>query len=159
MDKELREAYSEIYYIISVAPSDFQNKISDKFKKNIDEKRDKNYNVNIDMTKPLAKQNLKPETKTMLAMMYYNYWGENDIEKEELSKKFRENERKYQKEQEQFYFKNNPKMQVQAQTPTQTQQIQQQTNQVIPNQSEVPTIYKDKWYYKFKNFFKRIFKK
>ena len=166
MDKELREAYSEIYYIISVAPSDFQNKISDKFKKNIDAKRDKDYNVNIDMTKPLSKQNLKPETKTMLAMMYYNYWSADDNEKAELSNKFRENERKYQKQQEAFYFKNNQNQnmqqqpQVQTQTQNQAQQMQQQEPDAqIPDLSGLPTVYKDKWYYKFKNFFKRIFKK
>lgn len=161
MDKQLREAYSEIYYILSVAPSEYQSKISDKFKRNIDERRDKKYNVNIDMTKPLNTQNLKPETKAMLAMMYYNYWSENDQEKKELSKMFIDNEKKFQKQQEDVFFNNKQKMEVKTQVqPVKQEQVQQQEqDDVIQNISELPTVYKDTWYIKFKNFFKRLFKK
>ena len=50
--------------------------------------------------------NLKEETRGLLALMYENYWCPEE-EKQDLQKKFYENEQKYQEELRQKYNPDN----------------------------------------------------
>ena len=61
---------------------------------------------NLDYSKKLNEMNLKEETRGLLALMYENYWCPEE-EKQDLQKKFYENEQKYQEELRQKYNPDN----------------------------------------------------
>ena len=70
------------------------------------ENASKNYICNLDYSKKLNDMELKEETRGLLALMYEKYWCPEE-EKEELKKKFNENEKKYQEELREKYNPDN----------------------------------------------------
>lgn len=85
---DINKAYQEVNYILSKAPEELKEKISPKVLNQIDLRRDRNYEVNFDMSKPLGSQNLLDSTKSILSMMYYDYWCKDEEEKKNLAGKF-----------------------------------------------------------------------
>lgn len=100
---ELAKAYTEVYSILSFVDEYYINKISSKFIEYIYYKKDNNYTPDIDMSIPLENQKLMQETVNILAMIKYNYWCENEKEKQELLTILNENEEKYQAELREKY--------------------------------------------------------
>ena len=70
-----------------------------KFLKDVESKE---YIPNIDPYKELDKQDIKPKTKTLLTIIYRNYWC-NEQERVELDKKLIENDKKYEQELREKY--------------------------------------------------------
>lgn len=73
--------------------------------------KDSNKNVNIDLNKSLLEQNISEESKDLIALIYYNYFADEN-EKSQISKIWVNNEKIYQKNLEENYdlnsiFKNN----------------------------------------------------
>ncbi len=141
---ERKEAYAEISEILRCMDEKYVKKIPHQlmefFKKNSLE----NYNFSVDMNKPLAKQNLKRKTLAILAMLNINYWCESEEHKQELLRKYNENERKHQEELREKYnpdnlFKN--------------KEIKAENVESIVD----IVVYKESIFIKIKNWFKRTF--
>ncbi len=98
-------AYSEVYEIINLIGEEYKNKIPTELLQMIDEERDKEYKPNINTKRPLKEQNIHQRTYDILGMLQLNYWCNDENEKKELIKKFKENDKKREKE---IYEKYNP---------------------------------------------------
>ena len=70
------------------------------------ENMDNQYEYIVDKTKRLNEQEMLPETKEILALIYEDYWATDD-ERKQLMKKSYENERKYQEEINKKYVSDN----------------------------------------------------
>ena len=79
---------TDISIIISMMPSQMQDKISQKLKDFIENNKAENYSSNINPTVPLKEQILKKETKAMLGIIYRDY-----LCSEEQRRKLLENEK------------------------------------------------------------------
>lgn len=88
-----REAYSEVYFILLNMEWSDVKKIPKDIIKIISKNRIKNYDVNINPYIPLESQQLKEETKAILALFYRKFWCPND-KKEIVEREFKENLKK-----------------------------------------------------------------
>ena len=100
--KEFAEATTEINKILSYLPTEYIEKIPIKLRKFLKDVESKEYIPNIDPYKELDKQDIKPKTKTLLTIIYRNYWC-NEQERVELDKKLIENDKKYEQELREKY--------------------------------------------------------
>ena len=85
-----REAYSEVYFILLHMEYSDVKKIPKKIVDVIRKNRIKNYAVKIDPLIPLQYQELKKETKAILALLYRKFLAD-EAKREELEKEFIEN--------------------------------------------------------------------
>lgn len=94
MKNEQGESYTEVLTILNYMETEYQQKIPKKlidfFKRN----SAKDYKFDIDLAIPLKEQKLKDKTLSILAILNLNYWCENEVEKQELIKKYSENEKR-----------------------------------------------------------------
>lgn len=100
--KEFSEAITEINKIFSYLPTEYIEKIPIKLRKFLKDVESKEYIPNIDPYKQLDEQDIKPKTKTLLTIIYRNYWC-NEQERAELDKKLIENDKKYEEELREKY--------------------------------------------------------
>lgn len=115
---EFAEAAAEINEILSYLPNEYVQKIPKKLRDFFEKVKSNNYILKIDPYKSLEEQELKPKTKTLLTIIYRNYWC-NEEEKEELDKILIENDRKYEEELREKYnpddiFKNRDNRNIQV---------------------------------------------
>ena len=118
--KEFAEATTEINKILTYLPTEYVEKIPKKLRMFFINVESKEYIPNIDPYKQLDEQDLKPKTKTLLTIIYRNYWC-NEQEKAELDKILIENDRKYEEELREKYnpddiFKNRNKTTIVEET-------------------------------------------
>ena len=73
MKIEYRQALFEIYKILENTDEEIINKIPEKFIKFVKENMDTNYKFELKKGKELVKQNLKDETKQIIALIYKKY--------------------------------------------------------------------------------------
>ena len=111
--KEFAEASAEINEILKYLPEEYIGKIPTKLKDFFTKVEDKDYITNIHPSKPLDEQDIKPKTKTLLTILYREYWC-NEEEKAELDKILMENDKQYEAELREKYnldniFKKNEK--------------------------------------------------
>lgn len=104
--KEFAEASAEISEILSYLPNEYIQKIPKKLRDFFEKVKSKNYISKITPYKVLEEQELKPKTKTLLTIIYRNYWCSEE-EKKEIDKILIENDRKYEKELRQKYNPDN----------------------------------------------------
>ncbi len=95
MTKEFTEASSEINEILGYLPNEYVEKIPVKLREFFKQVADKDYVSNIDPYKTLDQQNMKLKTKTLLTIIYREYWC-NDEEKIELDKVLIKNDKKHE---------------------------------------------------------------
>ena len=99
MEQNLQKAYSEICEILNLMEKEYVNKVPKKIKVFFKNERNNEYKCKIDINIPLENQNLQKETLTILAILYLNYWCENEEERQELIKYFndidKQNQEKY----------------------------------------------------------------
>ena len=106
LNQRYAEASVEVLDILEhMDPNDLV-KVSNKFIDFLKENASREYMCNLDYSKKLNEMNLKEETRGLLALMYENYWCPEE-EKQDLQKKFYENEQKYQEELRQKYNPDN----------------------------------------------------
>ncbi len=96
------KAASEVLAILRNTNRKEVNKISPKFLEILKENCSKTYKPYFDPTKEIRELDLMLETQTLLAIIYMNYWA-NDEQKVVFKKKMHENELKYQEEQRKKY--------------------------------------------------------
>ena len=84
-----KEAYQEIYYILQNMEEEDVAKIPQNIIDVFEKNRVKHYQVNIDPALPLKDQQIKEETKAILALLYRKYWSDPEM-REQLEKEFYE---------------------------------------------------------------------
>lgn len=146
----IARAYSEVDAILEKMDKANVEKIPIKLRKMFKEEKDVEYQNKIDIYNKVQKKELEPKTLTLLAMLYLNYWCENDEEKNSLIKQYAENDRKSEEETREKYnpdnlFKNKEK----------------NKEQIANNSTETSLIIveKEKWYKKIFNIIKGLFSK
>lgn len=147
--KEFAEASTEINEILKYLPEDYVYKIPVKLKDFFKKVEDKEYVTNIDQNNSLDEQDIKPKTKTLLTILYREYWC-NEEEKAELDKILMENDKKYEAELREKYnpdniFKNKYVTEISEE-------------EILENTNKLPVEIKESLFKKVINFFKRIFK-
>ena len=86
MKIEYRKALFEVYKILENTDEEIINKIPEKFMKFVKENMDTNYKFELEKGKELIKQNLKDETKQIIALIYKDYiCDEKEHEKEVIN--------------------------------------------------------------------------
>ena len=86
MKIEYRQALFEVYKILENTDEEIINKIPEKFMKFVKENMDTNYKFELEKGKELIKQNLKDETKQIIALIYRDYiCDEKEHEKEVIN--------------------------------------------------------------------------
>ena len=106
LNQRYAEASVEVLDILEHMDPNHLVKVSNKFIDFLKENASREYMCNLDYSKKLNEMNLKEETRGLLALMYENYWCPEE-EKQDLQKKFYENEQKYQEELRQKYNPDN----------------------------------------------------
>ena len=106
LNQRYAEASVEVLDILEHMNANDFARVSNKFINFLKENASKNYICNLDYSKKLNDMELKQETRGLLALMYEKYWCPEE-EKEELKKKFYENEKKYQEELREKYNPDN----------------------------------------------------
>ena len=94
--QEINDIAKETIYELKNFNPTFTSKISKRILKDLVElAKTSKKEVKIDKTKSLKDQNILPETKDMIALLYYNYIALPE-EKKEIIQKWNENEARYQ---------------------------------------------------------------
>lgn len=90
--------YAELSEILKMMEPKEVNKIPKKLLEVIEKEKSNTYIPNYDSKIELNSQNIKKETLAMLALLYINYWCEDENEKKEYLKLIEENEQKYRQQ-------------------------------------------------------------
>ena len=80
MEQNLSKAFTEVYEILKVTPIELTSKIPTKFRKIIEENRDKEYRFQLE--EPFNEKDLKEETIVILGLIY------REKVEEELNQKY-----------------------------------------------------------------------
>ena len=100
MEQNLQMAFTEVYEILKVTPIELTSKIPSKFRKIIEENRDKEYKFQLE--EPFNEKDLKEETIVILGLIYRDFLADPE-EKEELQLKDTEKIKKVEEEMKQKY--------------------------------------------------------
>lgn len=95
MKAEYANAFAEVNEILKYSDSDVRKKIPYRFRKYLVQNLNKEYEVNIDVTKKLSEQEVQLKTKDILALIYRDY-----LANQEKREKLIEEEIKLKKENE-----------------------------------------------------------
>ena len=128
MTKEYQEALTEVNEILKFSNIDLVKKIPYRFKKFIETNMSKDYEITLDLDKPLNEQKIKEETKNILGLIYRDYISSNE-EKHKIIE-YQKNAIK-QLEQEKME-KNNPDNLFENMNNIKTKEEKETTNLVIP---------------------------
>lgn len=144
MELKTNDIYSEVYSILNLLGDSYINKIPRKTLDIIKNERNINYNPKYDFSIDINRQDIKRETKAMIALLRLSYWYSSEDEKIKLSNQFKENEKKYQELLNAKYDTNNLFKNKNTIT-TINDQIQQEATSIVE--------------YKEKSFLKKLFDK
>ena len=86
MKIEYRQALFEVYKILENTDEEIKNKIPEKFIKFVKENMDTNYKFELEKGKELVRQNLKSETKQIIALIYKYYICDEEERKKIVEK-------------------------------------------------------------------------
>ena len=92
-----RYAYSEVYSILNWLGDEYKKKVPQNLLQLFKLERKFNYEPKIDFSKPLNDQ-VRQETKNIIAYLQYTCWIEDDKEKAELKAIIEENARRVKEE-------------------------------------------------------------
>ena len=90
--------YAELSEILKMMEPEEVNKIPKKLLEVIEKEKSNTYIPNYDSKIELKSQSIKKETLAMLALLYINYWCEDENEEKEYLKLIEKNEQKYQQQ-------------------------------------------------------------
>ena len=94
MEDRLLKAYAEVDEVLSYMEEQYVEKVPKKLRKLFKNKRLNGYNPGINPKIPLYEQNLQKETYSFLAVLNFNYWCEDEKERQKLISLYLENDRK-----------------------------------------------------------------
>ena len=92
MEVKTNDIYSEVYSILNLLGDSYINKIPRKALDIIKNERNMNYNPKYDFSIDINSQDIKRETKAMIALLRLSYWCTSEEEKIKLSNQFKEND-------------------------------------------------------------------
>ena len=98
-----RQAYTELDNFIELLDEYNKNKLPKKLRDFFKREKDNTYTKIIDPSIPIKEQNLKEETLALIAMLYLQYWCEDENEKRRLKKIYSDNEIKHQQKLREMY--------------------------------------------------------
>lgn len=107
--KDLSKSYREINIILDLLGDEFNNKIPKSMKNFFLKNEDKNYNPKITL-EDVFNQNILPETSSLVAILYINYWTENSVEKDKYMNIIKEHDE--EKRKKLFNIFDGPKSQI-----------------------------------------------
>ena len=100
----INDTCKEVYTVLSLFEDELIEKIpSNVLRKIIELAADSEKEFHLDAEKKLEEQEISDASKDLIALIYYNYLTSDENEKNELSKKWQENDNKYQIELEKKY--------------------------------------------------------
>ena len=138
---------SELLEIFKYLDKELREKIPQKIKENLERITNKEHNFKIDKTKELNEQELLPQTKQILSIIYLKYCCSS----EEANNILQENYEKQKQKEIEKYEKYNPDDIFKNKTQVETKPVQ------LIKMEDIP------WYrkmaQKIKGFFKNIFRK
>lgn len=143
VNRNLQEAFTEVYEILKITPVELTSKIPVKFKQVIEENRATDYRIQV--TEDFEESELKSETIVILGLIYRDFFADPE-EREELQLKDAEEIRKLEQEMSEKYDIEN---------------VFQKRKQKIADDTEEQglVVYKDKGFIKkLFNLIKGIFK-
>ena len=139
---DICKALSEVDLILEYSDADIKNRISTKFIKFIEKYKDNTYKIKFDKSKNLNEQNLMPETREILALIYRDYLCDSQEERKRLieynEEKLKEINSNYDVEK---IFKERTK------------------KDEISKEQSLIVVKKEKWYNKIFSLLKKIFKR
>lgn len=92
MNENTMKVYSEVYQVLNVLGNEYISRLPKSLYNMLEEKRDITYNPQYNMEITLNRQNINKESLNILALMHYNYWCNNQDEKNELQNILKNNE-------------------------------------------------------------------
>lgn len=95
-------AYAEIDEILNLLEDEYRESVPEKVRDFFREERMPNYTPKIEIEKPLTEQKLKRETMVLLAILYINYWCDNDEEKQRFINEMAKNEKEKRELEEKY---------------------------------------------------------
>ncbi len=107
MNVKTKEIYSEVYQILNLLGNEYINKLPNSLFNMLKEKREVSYNPQYTDKIPLNEQGIKKETIAVIALLYLNYWCENENERIELEQILTKNENEYQAQLKEKYNPDN----------------------------------------------------
>lgn len=102
MENVYYNAYTEIYEILSYMPIDYIKKLPKELLLLFEQKRNKEYKYCVNTEKRLNEQEMLIETKSILAVLYRDYWATSE-KKEIILQKEKSERDLYQNELKQKY--------------------------------------------------------
>ena len=145
MEQNLSKAFTEVYEILKVTPIELTSKIPTKFRKIIEENRDKDYRFQLE--EPFNEKDLNEATVIILGLIYRDFLADPE-EREELRLKDTEAIKRVEEEMNKKYDMenvfNNKRAKKNANTPQEKMGL---------------TVYKEGFIKKIFNLIKGIFKK
>ena len=152
MEENYYKAYKEVIEILKYVPQESVNKIPKTMLETFEKKMDKNYVFNVDINKSFEEQNLLEETKDIFAVIFRDYWT-TPYQRERIKAKEKYDRQKIEEEKANKYNPDdifNKKIKEQNKENTKQQNEEQTVN-------NLPVEYKEKFYEKIINFFKKLF--
>ena len=101
------KVYSEVYGVLNAIDEEYIRKVPKKMIDLIIKNKDNSINFEYDLKKRLNEQNISREALSMIALIHLNYWCENEQEKAELNRIFKENAIKNEEERRLKYSPDN----------------------------------------------------
>lgn len=96
LNVEYKRSISEVLDILKHMDKIYTEKISDKFKRLLEENQEEGYVSNLDYNKKLEEMNLSENTKNLLGVIYLNFWCDDD-EAQKFKNILKENQKKFDK--------------------------------------------------------------
>ena len=157
MNTALAQALVEVEVILSYTDKELVKKIPKSFWKFLEEHKDKHYTFEINEELPLEKQKIKEETKSLMALIYKDYFCTPE-EKKEYNELLKYNQKKKEDEiAEKYSYDNLFKRKHLEQTQEDEGKIEQNTETALMDYSNL------RWYkkaiFKIKDWFFTIFHK
>ena len=148
MKQSTREAYAEIDIILNLMDTKYISKIPQQLRNMFKTEKAPNYSKDISLIIPLDIQGVSQETLNILAVLNYNYWCEDENEKQALIRQYYDNQLKSEKEIQEKYNPDN----IFKKDPTYVEVENNNTSITVENE-------KTSIFSKFINFIKNIFRK
>lgn len=134
VDAEYMVSYSQILEILKYIPKEDYNKIPKNMIELFEKNCDKQSNFKYDPNKTLQQQNVNSTTKSIIAMLFRDYWATNETRKKIIN--FQQQERLKQKDIKEY-----------------------SNNQINTNENLPTVIQKDGLFAKIRSIFSKIFGK
>ena len=140
---EYANAYTEVYEILKCIHKSDYDKIPKNIVELISNNRNLEYKFNYDMDKTLEEQNVSKKAKTIIAILFRDYWSTYE-QKEKILKKEKHDRQKVEEEKREKFktdkiFKKNKE------------------NTIVENQDLPVKIKKENFFKKIINFIKGLF--